>query len=89
MKLFEKLTKKVTDKVSTVAKDEVKKKALRALPGIIGIAGAVAGVLIFRKASPATQAVKALSTTSVTTNNYFFKDLSEEMIRTIIEEGKR
>lgn len=89
MKLLDKLTKKVTEKVSSVAKDEVKKKAIGLIPGAVAIAGVVAGVLIFRRTTPAAEVGKALTRTTVTTNNYFFKDLSEEMIRTIIEEGKR
>lgn len=75
MKLFEKLTKKFTKTASETVKTEVKKKAIDLLPIVIGVGGAVAGLLIFKKTGiiEDKQAdTPQYSSITITTNNYYF-----------------
>lgn len=87
MKLLDKLAKKFTKSASSAVKTEVKKTAVDLLPSVIGAFSMVLGIVIFKGsvgASPSS--IKpTVSTTHITTNNYFFQNLSEEMIRKIIE----
>lgn len=87
MKFLDKFTKKFASKASTAVKSEVKKTALDLLPKILGVAAMVLGVVIFKEVVEEPEEVKPIVTnTSITTNNYFFQELSEDMIKKILEE---
>lgn len=88
MKLVEKIAKKFTKSASSAVKTEVKKTAVDLLPTILGIASMVFGIVIFKEAvAEEPKPIKpAVSNTSITTNNYFFQQMSEDMIKKILEE---
>ena len=87
MKLLEKVAKKFTKEASTTVKTEVKKTAVDLLPTIIGVASMIFGIAIFKKAVDEPEPVKPLiSNTHITTNNYFFQQMSEDMVKKILEE---
>ena len=80
MKLFDKLA----GKASTAVKKEVKRTALNIIPTILGIGAAIAGILIFKGVVEGPEEL-APSFTTHTTNNYFFRDVSEEAIQKLME----
>lgn len=87
MKLFQKWTKKLTKTASSAVKTEVKKTAVDLMPTIIGFGSMVLGIMIFKKAVDEPIPTKpSVSNTSITTNNYFFQQLSEDMIKKILED---
>ena len=89
MKLVEKIAKKFTKSASSTVKTEVKKTAIDLLPTILGIASMVFGIVIFKEAvmeEPKTPK-PVVTNTSITTNNYFFQQMSEDMIKKILEES--
>ena len=87
MKLLEKWAKKFTKEASTTVKTEVKKTAVDLLPTIVGIGSMIFGIAIFKKAVDEPEPPKPNVThTSITTNNYFFQQMSEGMIKKILEE---
>lgn len=90
MKLVEKIAKKFTKTASTTAKAEVKKTAIDLLPTIIGVVGMVIGIVVFKEVVSAPEEIKpSITNTSITTNNYFFRDMSEDAIHRILEEEDR
>ena len=90
MKIFEKFTKKFTEKASTAVKSEVKKTALDLLPTVLSVVGMIFGVAIFKEVvdEPHDDG-PAITNTTITTNNYFFNNLSEESINKILEDQKK
>lgn len=93
MKLLEKLTRKATKTASAEAKKEIKKTALDLLPGILTFVGAVAGIMIFHKsahddgyAPTVGKPTYGYSNTRITTNNYFLGEVSEDVIKKILED---
>lgn len=87
MKFWDKMTKKLTSKASTAVKSEVKKTALDLLPKILGVAAMVLGVVIFKEVVDEPEEIKPMVTnTSITTNNYFFQEVNEDIIRKVLEE---
>ena len=89
MKFLDKFTKKFTNKASAAVKQEVKKTAIDLLPTVAGIVSMIAGILIFKGVVDTPEETHPTVThTSITTNNYFFKDMTEEAIKRIIEEGR-
>ena len=87
MKILERFTKKFANKASVAVKSEVKKTALDLLPKLLGAAAMILGVIIFKEVVEEPEEVKpAITNTSITTNNYFFQELSEDMIKKILEE---
>lgn len=87
MKFWDKVTKKLTNKASTAVKSEVKKTALDLLPKILGVAAMVLGVVIFKEVVDEPEEIKPMVTnTSITTNNYFFQEVNEDIIRKVLEE---
>lgn len=87
MKLLNKLTKKLTKSASSAVKTEVKKTAIDLVPTVLGIASMVVGILVFREVVDEPTEIKPnVSNTSITTNNYFFRDMDDEMIKSILEE---
>lgn len=90
MKFVEKLTKKFVKTASTQTKAELKKTAIDLLPTLMTVITTVAGILIFKGVidEPVRPADPHVSSTTITTNNYFFRDMSEETINKILEERK-
>lgn len=87
MKFWDKVTKKLTNKASTAVKSEVKKTALDLLPKILGVAAMVLGVVIFKEVVDEPEEIKpTVTNTSITTNNYFFQEVNEDIIRKVLEE---
>lgn len=71
-------------KASSAVKKEVKKTALNLIPAILGIGAAIAGILIFKEVVEEPEEL-APNFTTHTTNNYFFRDVSEEAIQKLME----
>lgn len=90
MKFVEKLTKKFVKTASTQTKAELKKTAIDLLPTLMTVITTVAGILIFKRVidEPVRPVDPHVSSTTITTNNYFFRDMSEETINKILEERK-
>lgn len=90
MKFVEKLTKKFVKTASTQTKAELKKTAIDLLPTLMTVVTTVAGILIFKGVidEPVRPMDPHVSSTTITTNNYFFRDMSEETINKILEERK-
>ena len=88
MKFIEKITKKFVKTASIQTKEELKKTAIDLLPTVITIVTTVVGVMIFQGASDTSPKPiePRMSSTTITTNNYFFKDMTEESIKKILEE---
>lgn len=84
MKFLDRFTSKFASKASTAVKKEVKKTAFNLIPTILAIGAAVAGVLIFKGVVEEPEDPVPTFTTHVT-NNYFFRDVSEEAIRQLME----
>jgi len=88
MKWVDKITKKFAKSTSTAVKTEVKKTAVDLLPTVAGVVSMVVGIVIFKGTTWPTKMkpIKpSVTNTHVTTNNYFFQNLSEDMIRKIME----
>jgi len=87
MKLVEKIAKKFTKSASNTVKTEVKKTAIDLLPTVIGIVSMVVGILVFKEVVDIPEDPSpTVSNTSITTNNYFFRDMTEESIKKILED---
>ena len=84
MKWLDKITSKFASKASTAVKKEVKKTVLDLLPTVLGIGAAIGGILLFKEAVFEPEEI-APSFTTHTTNNYFFRDVSEESIKKLME----
>lgn len=86
MKLLEKFTKKAVKSTSTAVKAEVKKAAIDLLPSVLGAVSMVIGIVIFKGTTSKPTPIKPnITNTHITTNNYFFQNVSEEMIKKILE----
>ena len=90
MKLIEKLTKKFVKTASTQTKAELKKTAIDLLPTVMTLITTIAGIVIFKGVieEPTRPIDPHVSSTTITTNNYFFRDMSEEASNKILEERK-
>ena len=87
MKLVEKIAKKFTKSASNTVKTEVKKTAIDLLPTVVGIVSMVIGIVIFKEVIDSPEDLSpTVSNTSITTNNYFFRDMTEESIKKILED---
>ena len=88
MKFVEKIAKKFAKSASSTVKTEAKKTAVDLLPTVLGIASMIFGIVIFKDAvADEPKSIKpAVTNTNITTNNYFFQELSEDMIKKILEE---
>lgn len=91
MKIIEKISAKFTKSASVQAKKEIRKTIVDLLPGAITVIGAIVGVIIFKN-SGKNESVHGrypgVTNTKITTNNYFLNDLSEDMIKKILEESR-
>lgn len=88
MKLLDKFTKKFAKSTSTAVKTEVKKTAVDLLPTVVGVVSMVVGIVIFKGTTGGNTRKPIrpnVTNTHTTTNNYFFQNLSEDMIRKIME----
>ena len=86
MKFLDKIAKKFTKSASSAVKTEVKKTAVDLLPTVVGAVSMIVGIVIFKGAVHEPTPIKpTVSTTHITTNNYFFQNLSEDMIKKILE----
>lgn len=90
MKIFERFTKKMAGKAGDAVKVEVKKTALDLLPKVLGMLAMGASIWLFKSAvlddSPSEPKRRAgISNTTIMNNNYFFNDVSEDLIWKIVE----
>ena len=91
MKFVESIAKKFTKQASTTMKTEMKKTAIDLLPAIAGVASMIFGIMVFRGNPGRIESNRLkpdVTNTSITTNNYFFKDISEDMMKKILEEKR-
>lgn len=92
MKFLEKIAKKFTKTASATAKKEVKKTIVDLIPGILTVGSIIVGILIFHDTdtveSDSSSSRPYTSTTKITTNNYFLGDVSDEIIKKILEDQK-
>lgn len=88
MKFIEKITKKFVKTASIQTKEELKKTAIDLLPTVLTIVTTAVGIMIFKNSGEtASRPIEPrMSSTTITTNNYFFKDMTEESIKKILEE---
>lgn len=84
MKFLDKITSRFANKASCAVKKEVKKTVIDLIPGILAIGAAVAGIFIFKEVVEVPSEVVPTFTTHVV-NNYFFRDVSEESIKKLME----
>lgn len=86
MKLIERIAKRFTKSASDTVKTEVKRTAIDLLPVVATIVTAVVGVVIFKGVTDSVEdSGPVMSSTSITTNNYFFNEVSDETIMKILE----
>ena len=86
MKLIEKIAKRFTKSASDTVKTEMKKTAIDLLPIVTTVITAVVGIVIFKGVTDsAADVAPMVSRTSITTNNYFFNEVSEETMMKIME----
>jgi hypothetical protein len=94
-KIAKKFVKSATIVVSDSMKTEVKNVASNALPTLLGIGFAIAGLVIFKSALTKTPKVASiipsLSNVSIITNNWFLgEDLKAEILAQIIgSQGRK
>lgn len=98
MNFLERLTKKTAKTAAKTAsvevKKEIKKTAIDLLPGVLTFVGAIASILIFRNGGDGGRVMSvdsrkrtpSYSRTHITTNNYFLGDVSDDVIKKILEE---
>lgn len=87
MKLIESIARRFTKSASQTAKAEVKKTAIDLLPIVLTVVTSVAGVVLFHGSVKTEEKPKPYhSSTSITTNNYFFRDMTEDSIKRILDE---
>ncbi len=86
MKLIERIAKRFTKSASDTVKTEMKKTAIDLLPIVTTVITAVVGIVIFKGVTDSvSDAAPMVSRTSITTNNYFFNEVSEETMLKIME----
>lgn len=86
---FKKIAHNFAKTASSEAKKEVKKTALDLLPGALMIVGTVIGIVLFHNYgsdNDSDSRCPCRSSTSITTNNYFFQDVSDETILKIMND---
>ena len=89
---IDKIARKFTQSASDQAKKEAKKTFIDLLPGLLTIGGMILGITVFHDSdsdvgSKVANAVKPYaSTTHITTNNYFLGEVSEEIVKKVLED---
>lgn len=90
MSIFKKAGKKLAQGASEQVRTEVKKTFIDFLPSILGVAVMAVGILIFgggpSRSDDDQNTKPSLTTTSITTNNYFLGDVSEDIIDKILDD---
>ena len=89
MKFFDNLIKKSTKTASVEVKKEIKKTIVDLIPGILTIGTIALGIFVFHAVDNLSDSeheslTPTMSTTRITTNNYFLGDVSEEIIKKIL-----
>ena len=87
------VTKQATKTASKEVKKEVKKTVVDVLPGSLGFGAMILGIFVFREIDGGDDSddddgsSSPVSTiTKITTNNYFLGDVSEDVIKKILED---
>lgn len=84
---FKKLTKSATKTASNEAKKEIKKSLIDLVPGILGIGAMILGIFVFNEMDSDNSDESPMAmVTKTTTNNYFFGDISDDLIMKILED---
>lgn len=92
MKLLEYMAKKFTKSASATAKKEVKKTIIDLIPGLLTVGSIIVGIVVFHEIESSDTLTNDSnlrpynSTTHITTNNYFLGDVSEDIIKKVLEE---
>lgn len=89
----DKVAKKFTKTASEEVKKEAKKTAVDMLPGLLALGGMILGIVVFRETKGSHGNHNATtrpfsSTTHITTNNYFLGEVSDEIIKKVLEEKR-
>lgn len=89
----DKVAKRFTQTASEQVKREAKKTAIDLLPGILAFGGMIFSIFAFREVHNTDDSSAAMqkpyaSSTHITTNNYFLGDVSEDIIKKILEERR-
>lgn len=86
----EKVAKKFTQTASEQVKKEAKKTFIDILPGLLTLGTMIFSVVVFheRKDIPKISSSPRpySSTTKITTNNYFLGNVSDEIIKKVLED---
>ena len=91
MKLWENLIKKSTKTATEEVKKEVSKTIIDFIPGILAFGSMILGIFVFHATDDGSSTSfpdvrPNMSTTRITTNNYFLGDVSEEIVKKILED---
>ena len=93
---LEKAAKHFTKSASEQVKKEIRKTGIDLIPGLLTIGGMVVSMFVFYKSGTKDNGVTKdipisrpyTSTTKITTNNYFLGEVSEEIIKKILEGSR-
>lgn len=91
MKFLDKLIKKTTKTASEEVKKEVRKTIVDFIPGFLAFGSMIVGIFIFKASDDSPNRASNnlrpnMSTTRITTNNYFLGDVSEDIIKKVLED---
>lgn len=86
----DKLAKRFTQTASEQVKKEAKKTFIDLLPGLLSIGTMIFGFTLFHEHSDTSNSTSIPtpynSTTRITTNNYFLGNVSDEIIKKVLED---
>lgn len=90
MKFLDNIAKRFTKTASTTVKKEARKTLIDLIPGALAIGTMIVGMLVFHEIDgddkPASTDIQPrVSTTRITTNNYFLGEVSDDIIKRILE----
>lgn len=90
MNFLDKLTKRFTQSATVAVKQEVQKTAIDLIPAAFGIIATIASFFIFKDTviNEPLDIKPAVTNTSITTNNYFFQQVDEDLIRKILSSQR-
>lgn len=87
--LLDKVARRFTKTASDEVRKEVKKTAIDLIPGILTIGSMIVGIFVFHETSESKPMIAkprpSYSTTKITTNNYFLGNVSDDVIKKILE----
>lgn len=89
----DKIAKKFTKSASEQVKIEAKKTIIDLLPGLLAIGGMIFGITVFHESNSDHVTIPSnprpySSSTRITTNNYFLGDVSDDIIKKILEDKR-